>query len=383
MRPDQAEHSCAKQESTYGNQDQRSWLRFALDTTWTLKTKLALLEQFGTLKQVYANTQTLSGSQSSATLKHQNSGQETGELNRHLDWLEQPNHHFIHLNDPRYPELLREINSPPIGLFAIGNIELLKGYHIAIVGNRRPTPLGAQAAKQFASDLTQSKVVVVSGLALGIDGCAHQGALEQNTSSSTIAVMGCGLDVYYPNRHRNLQNQISEKGLLLSEFPLSTPAKRHHFPQRNRIISGICEATVIIEAAQKSGTLLTARLALEQNREVLVVPGSINSPNYQGSHQLIRQGACLVTNSKDILDALPYYLHIDKPSLDQTNLKAKISEQAQQILNFLAEQDSSIESIMHFCNIDFGQLSLLMLELEMNELIRQNETGHYSRIELS
>jgi DNA processing protein len=363
-------------QTELNQRNQSLWLRFALDSQWSAKTKLALLEHFEDLEHIYTAPKSVFDELDLSLPT--SSSEKDRQIKQHLEWLKKPDHHFIHLAHQNYPSLLREIANPPLALFAIGDLSLLKLNSVAIVGNRRPTPLGANTARLFASSLAEVGVCVVSGLALGIDACAHQGALQ--AGNQTIAVLGCGLDITYPSRHHVLKQQIADKGLLLSEFALNIPAKRHHFPQRNRIISGLCHSTVIIEAAQKSGTLLTARLACEQNREVLVVPGSINSPNYQGSHQLIRDGACLVSTAEEVLESIPNYTPA-RP-LNKT-AKTKISTEAQAVLAKLESGACTSDTLMHSCQIDFGQLSLLLLELEISNLIRQDERGYYTNIELS
>jgi len=367
------------------------WLRFTLDRAWSIKTKLALLEQFDDPSSIYrANPQLFKEEIFKEEALNEQSTHDGDkaiskslalQIAQHIEWLKNPNHHFIHLTCPNYPKELKEIATPPIALFAIGNLDLLNSTKIAIVGNRRPTPIGANAAKLFGKELAEQGICVVSGLALGIDACAHQGALK--TQSNTIAVMGCGLDSVYPSRHRHLHESITKQGLVLSEFPLTTPAKRHHFPQRNRIISGLSTATLIVEAAQKSGTLLTARLAVEQNREVLVLPGSINSPNYQGSHALIREGATLVTSANDILASLPNYVPGAMVKADES---LAISDQAHQILDLLDGSASSSDMILNHPSVsllDYSQLSVVLLELEMSGLIAQDERGYYTKIDLS
>lgn len=219
-------------------------------------------------------------------------------------WLAQdPAHrHLLTQDDARYPALLREIADPPLLLFALGNPDWLSKPMVAIVGSRQCTPGGRQNAKEFASALSQQHITVVSGLALGIDGSAHEGALAG--PGSTVAVVGTGLDIVYPSRHRDLAHRIAEQGLMLSEFLPGTPSMPANFPRRNRLIAGMSLGTLVVEADLQSGSLITARLALEANRDVFAIPGSIHAPQSRGCHHLIKQGAKLVDSVDDVVQEL-------------------------------------------------------------------------------
>jgi DNA processing protein len=221
---------------------------------------------------------------------------------RSLAWLALPGNELLAWDDPDYPNALLELPDPPPALFFAGHREVLAQPALAIVGSRRATPEGVETARAFARALSGAGLVIVSGLALGIDGAAHQGALDG--TGSTIAVVGTGLDRVYPARHRDLARAIRDRGALLSEFPPGTPPLPHHFPQRNRLISGLSRGVLVVEGALSSGSLLTARAALEQGREVFAIPGSIHSPLSKGPHRLIRDGAKLVETAQDVLDEL-------------------------------------------------------------------------------
>jgi DNA processing protein len=224
-------------------------------------------------------------------------------LDRLMDWLSDDAHQAITLADERYPSALLQTADPPLMLYVLGRVETLAHpRQLAIVGSRNPTPQGESNARQFARCLAEADVCVVSGLALGIDGAAHTGALEGG--GSTIAVVGTGLDTVYPKRHEALARRIAEHGAIVSEYPLGTPPLAAHFPQRNRIISGLSQGTLVVEAAVRSGSLITARMAAEQGREVFAIPGSIHAPQSRGCHALIRQGAKLVESAQDILEDL-------------------------------------------------------------------------------
>jgi DNA processing protein len=203
---------------------------------------------------------------------------------------------------PHYPEALRHIHDAPLMLYAQGDSGLLGREQIGIIGSRNATPAGLDHARRFAAELSKRGLLITSGLALGVDGAAHAGALD--AGHATIAVIGCGLDRVYPNQHRRLGERVIGNGLMISEYPPGTPARAAHFPQRNRIISGLSRGILVVEAGLKSGSLITARLALEQGREVFAIPGSIHSPVARGCHDLIKQGARLVDQVDDILEEL-------------------------------------------------------------------------------
>ena len=228
------------------------------------------------------------------------------QVERTAEWLEAPDHHLISLHDAAYPPDLRPRHDPPLLLHAIGDLSALHRPQLAIVGSRDATPQGRDIARHFASQLAARGITIVSGLALGIDASAHEGALEGAAAGApaTIAVVGTGLDLCHPRRHAGLARRIEAAGLLLSEFPLGTPPHPPHFPQRNRLIAHLAAGTLVVEAAPLSGSLITARHALEAGREVLAVPGSILSPQARGCHGLIREGAALVETPAQVLEVL-------------------------------------------------------------------------------
>jgi len=228
--------------------------------------------------------------------------EQSRRLAHSLAWLAQPGHSLLTLADADYPPQLLNSPDPPLALFLAGQRNQLQRPALAIVGTRHPTPSGLELARQFATEATQAGWVVVSGLALGIDGAAHGAALQQG---STWAVLGCGLDQIYPPRHRSLAARIREQGLLISEHAPGEPPLPANFPVRNRIIAGLSQGCLVVEAALRSGSLITARLASEAGREVFALPGPIRSLQAQGCHQLIQQGAKLVQSFQDILDELP------------------------------------------------------------------------------
>lgn len=223
-------------------------------------------------------------------------------IDKTVAWASQPGNHVLTLADAAYPAKLLEISDPPIMLYVKGQVALLTAPSLAIIGSRDATAEGLGNAERFGDALSQAGLTIVSGLALGIDAMAHKGALRGK--GSTVAVIGTGADLVYPARNRELAHKIAENGCIVSEFALGTPALEGNFPRRNRIISGLAQGTLVVEAAARSGTLITARMAAEQGREMFAIPGSIHSPLSKGCHQLIRQGAKLVESAQDVLEEL-------------------------------------------------------------------------------
>ena len=226
------------------------------------------------------------------------------------EWAAAPGHAIVHFESANYPARLREIAAPPPVLYVEGGLHCLSEPAVAIVGSRRGSEYGRRHAEWLAHELSRAGLLICSGMALGIDAAAHAGALA--AGANTVAVMGTGVDVCYPARNRRLREQIREQGALVSEFFRGTPAIRSNFPRRNRIISGISAGVIVVEASVKSGSLVTAKLALQQNREVFAMPGPISSPVSRGCHQLIRQGATLVESPEDILQEMHDIIPLDR-----------------------------------------------------------------------
>lgn len=296
-----------------------NWLRLLLTPGLGASSAQRLLGAFGLPSQIWgqpreAIAQVVTPPQAQAL------GQAPAELDRHLDacmhWLAHGGfghapRRIVSLGDAAYPAALLQLPDPPLLLFLTGRLDLPlnEALAIAIVGSRNPTPQGALTARQFARDLALSGWCIVSGLALGVDGAAHEGALDsgeaRRPAPRTVAVVGTGLDRVYPARHRDLAHRIAGDGLLISEFLPGTPALASNFPRRNRLIAALSRATLVVEAALQSGSLITARLAADLGKDVLAIPGSIHSPQSRGCHALIRQGAKLVESTQDILDEFP------------------------------------------------------------------------------
>ena len=305
-------------------------------------------------------------------------------VERDLNWLSKgEDHHIVSLNNPNYPQLLKEIPSdPPPILYLKGSLHLVEKPQIAIVGSRNPSPSGRENALHFAKALSQQGLTVTSGLALGIDAASHQGALA--TQSPTLAVCATGLDSIYPKRHEKLAQSILEKqGLLLSEFPIGTPPKKENFPRRNRIISGLSLGTLVIEAALRSGSLITARYALEQNREVFALPGSIHNPLAKGCHSLIKQGAKLIETVEDIVEELNIKPHPTKENsqIFQETIFEPINLAGNQLAVFqeIGHEPTSTDAVVQRSGLTADVVSSILMELELQRYITSTPGGYYSR----
>lgn len=301
-------------------------------------------------------------------------------VERTLGWLAaSPRHHVVTLGDPGYPPLLLATADPPVLFYAIGDLDKLLAPSIAVVGTRHPSRQGLENARAFAAHLSQVGLTVVSGLALGIDGAAHEGALEG--PGGTVAVVGTGLDQVYPRRHQALAARIAEHGLLMSEYALGTPPLPPHFPQRNRILSGLSRGTLVIEAAVQSGSLITARLAAEQGREVFAIPGSIHAPQSRGCHALIKQGAKLVESAQDILDELHWadvrLTPVSRSGADHAPDPAP--DLRDELLDALGHDPASLDALQARCGWPTDRLSARLLELELSGEVERLPGGLFQR----
>jgi DNA processing protein len=294
-----------------------------------------------------------------------------------LRWLEGNDHFVIAFSDPHYPPQLKEIFDPPPLLFVRGKPELLSYPQIAIVGSRNPSALGLETAFEFAKALSQCGFVITSGLALGIDAASHKGALSGQ--GFTLAIAGTGLDRVYPAAHKALAMDIVNTGALVSEFPPGTLAKANHFPRRNRIISGLSKGLLVVEAAKDSGSLITARAALEQNREVFAIPGSIHNPLARGCNALIRDGAKLVETVQDILEELSQYNHRDE-KIVQSDAQSTLDLEQQTLLNLIMFGPTSVDSLVESTGKSVGVISSMLLILELQGYIETTAGGCYTRI---
>lgn len=292
------------------------------------------------------------------------------QVRQDIEWLAAPGRSVLGLSDPRFSRLLREIPNPPAIIYCEGELALLDRPAIAVVGSRNPTPVGCESAMRFADAIGNQKVTVVSGLALGIDSVAHRGALD--TAGSTIAVCATGLDTVYPRCHRNLAGEIRNAGLMLSEFPPGTGVRRHHFPQRNRLISGLSLGTLIVEAGLGSGSLITAGFAADQGREVFALPGSVNSPLSRGPHQLIRDGACLVETPNQILESLSL-VEVEKIARE-TEVEEPVKVAG--ILGFVDFAPTPINDIAQRSGLTIAKISAMLIRMEMQGLVKTCAGGY-------
>ncbi|MBV8802637.1 MAG: DNA-protecting protein DprA [Gammaproteobacteria bacterium] len=294
-----------------------------------------------------------------------------------LQWCEKNNCHLLTLLDPNYPILLKEIHDAPCLLFIQGDITLLNQPQLAIVGSRNPTQTGKDIAQQFAQQLSLGGLCITSGFAMGIDAASHKGALSGG--GKTIAVFGTGLKLRYPASHHTLaDNILANQGVLISEFPPDDLPQAHHFPRRNRIISGLSLGVLIVEAALRSGSLISARYALEQGREVFAIPGSIHNPLARGCHQLIRQGAKLVETAKDIFEELNLFKN------EINIIKEEVAPKKRQPLNkktraFLAQigyEVTSFDTIAIRSGLTAGEVSSMLLALELQGYVQLVHGGY-------
>jgi DNA processing protein len=299
-----------------------------------------------------------------------------------LDWLQQRRHHIVCFGDEGYAELIGQIAGPPLLLYVDGDPDILHLPSIAIVGSRNPTQGGIRNAFDFAQHLGECGFAIVSGLAMGIDTAGHRGALAKG--AKTVACLGHGIDRVYPSANRDLAHEIAASGALVSEFPLGTQPRRPNFPQRNRLISGMSLGTLVIEAARQSGSLITARLAAEQGREVFALPGSIHNPLARGCHQLIRQGAKLVETADDIVTELaPLVGHVRQSGVESTMneaLEEAPDDQYLQLQNCLGHDPVGVDDLAEQSGLTIDEVSSMLLILELQGKVEALAGGRYSML---
>lgn len=291
---------------------------------------------------------------------------------------------LVPVTSPDYPPLLKQISDPPYALFARGDLFLIGAPQLAMVGSRNPSVEGRRNAEEFAEYLAKCGLVITSGMALGIDAASHRGAMK---GGKTVAVWGTGLDRAYPPRNRELAEEIlASGGLILSEFPPGTPPLPTHFPRRNRIISGLSVGTLVVEAAKQSGSLITARLASEQGREVFAIPGSIHNPMARGCHRLLRDGAKLVESAADILEELGPLLGLEPAPMLGAQASTASSEAAPEdpeyklLLNSLDYAPTSVDALVERTGLTPDVVSSMLLMLELQGHVEASPGGRYSRV---
>jgi DNA processing protein len=318
---------------------------------------------------------------------------DAARLQGDLHWLSRTGHYLLTWDDERYPPLLRDISSPPAALYVAGHPDVLWQPQLAVIGSRNPTAGGKDNARNFAGELARLGLTITSGMAAGIDSLAHEAALD--AGQSTVAVMGTGLDIVYPNSGRALAARISERGALVSEFPPGTAPRRANFPSRNRIISGLSLGVLVVEAGLRSGTLITARLAASQGRDVFALPGSIHNPLSKGCHRLIREGARLVESVADILQELgplagelanrlqgELATGVEGPAaleLGPGEPQFEFDPEYQQLWSCLSHDPKFVDSIIEQSGLTARAVSAMLLMLELRGMVEAHPGGAYSR----
>lgn len=369
--------------------DRADWLRLVLTEGVGPQTARELLTRFGLPGQILAAgfpaLQKCVPEKVAYALCGDADAAMQAQIDATLAWAALPGNHLLTLADDTYPQSLLTIPDPPPLLYAKGRLELLSLPALAIVGSRNATAQGMQNAEQFARTLSRSGLTVVSGLALGIDAAAHLGACgDEPGSGSTVAVTGTGLDLVYPGRHRALAHRIAEQGCLLSEYPLGTPAIASNFPRRNRLISGLSRGVLVVEAALQSGSLITARSALEQGREVFAIPGSIHSPLAKGCHRLIREGAKLVESAQDILEELRWSgstLNAPKPTAPviEAATSSAVDAASENLLNAMGHDPTSVDTLADRSGLSASEVQATLLTLEMATQVERLPDGRYQK----
>jgi DNA processing protein len=354
-----------------------SWLQLTLTPGIGAAALRGMLGQFGLPENIVGRKASeLSSFIERSTLEAMGSEAVTSAVSRALEWASKPSHSIITLADASYPRALLEITDPPALLYAIGRSDLLQRPSLAVVGSRNATAQGESNAEAFAKALSDAGLTIVSGLAMGIDAAAHRGGLAG--PGSTIAVVGTGVDITYPRRNAELAAQVAERGLLLSEFPLGTAPAAYNFPKRNRLISGLARGCLVVEAAAASGSLITARTAAEQGREVFAIPGSIHSPLSRGCHGLIKTGAKLVESAQDVLDELSGFRGTAYAS---TTAKSGEAIVATGLLACMGHDPVDVDALSARAGLSVEQVSSELLRLELDGRVAALPGGLYQRLE--
>jgi DNA processing protein len=369
------------------------WLRLSLTPGVGDQAARQLLAAFGEPEHIFRQSesalrQIVSAKQAQQLLTLPNGW---ADLSRDTwDWLQHTptpdiTHAVLTLGDAEYPAPLLLIPDPPVMLYALGQTAALQGLKaeqsLAMVGSRNPTPQGQSNAREFARALAGSGLTIVSGMALGIDGAAHDGALQgaRPQALATIAVVGTGLDRVYPRQHRELAHRIAQRGLILSEYPLGTPPLNANFPKRNRLIAGLSQATLVVEAALQSGSLITAKQALEQGRDVMAIPGSIHSAQAKGCHALIKQGAKLVESAQDVLEELRMPDPFAQVPLALAPTAAP-TETEDELLSAMGHDPVGLDALQARCGWPTARLQAQLLELELMGQVGRLPGGLFQRI---
>jgi len=373
-----------------------AWLRLQLTPGVGNSTARRLLTAFGLPERVFDASvgalEQVASAQQSAALKRA-PAEWQAQLDTTWQWLQANplQHRVIALGDPAYPQSLLNMEDPPLLLYGMGAPEVWSHGGLAtcmprclsVVGSRNPTPQGAANARQFSRSLAQAGLTIVSGLALGVDGAAHEGALDGAPEGqlATIAVVGTGLDRVYPKQHLDLAHRIAQRGLLLSEYPLGTPPLSANFPKRNRIIAGLSSGTLVVEAALQSGSLITARLASEQGKDVFAIPGSIHSTQARGCHALIKQGAKLVECAQDVLDELQPGCALQVPAAPADgSASPHPGDSKDSLLEALGFGATGLDALQARTGLDTATLQARLMELEILGQVSRLPGGLFQRL---
>ena len=364
-------------------QELAGWIRLEQTSGVGPETARKLLGRFGLPGNIFsadrAALQEIVSDRIAQALASPPSDEITAQVDKTLAWADQADNHILTIADPGYPQSLLNIADPPLILYAKGRIELLAQASIAVVGSRNATVQGVVNAEKFSEVLSQAGLAIVSGMALGIDAAAHQGGLRG--MGSTVAVIGTGADIVYPARNRPLAHQIAAQGCIISEYPLGMPAIAANFPRRNRIISGLARGVLVVEAAARSGSLITARIAAEQGRDVFAIPGSIHSPLSKGCHLLIKQGAKLVESAQDVLEELSF-LPTSEPEA-ATSMRMDTDAASRRILAALGFDPVATDMLAERCGIGIATLNAELLTLELEGLVEVLPGGMLRRVAAS
>jgi DNA processing protein len=360
--------------------DLPAWLRLTLVAGLGGERQRQLLAALGPPAQVFAAGRTAIASVIGSPLADRLLETDTqNAVGAALVWVREPGNSILCLGDPAYPQALLNIHDPPLVLYIKGDAARLSAPGLAIVGARSATPQGLATATAFARSLSRAGLTIVSGLALGIDAAAHEGALDGE--GGTVAVIGTGADRIYPARNEALARRIAERGAIVSEFPLGTPAVAYNFPRRNRLIAGLAEGVLVVEAALGSGSLITARLASEQGREVFAIPGSIHSPLSKGCHRLIREGAKLVETAEDVLEELPSRRCHDAPQQPRPLPDAVSSDPGvSRVLAGLGHDPVDGDTLALRCGLTADALYAILLPMELDGQVARLPGGRFQRL---
>lgn len=374
--------STVKNSEKYDEEELAAWIRLQMTPGIGILTAHKILSAYGLPQNIfttpYEEIQRIVSPKMAELLFAPPDPAIAGQIEKTREWLEDPANLVLTLSDNRYPRQLLEIPDPPLMLYVKGRVELLTAPSIAIVGSRNATTQGCLDAQEFAHSLSDTGLTIVSGLAMGIDTAAHEGGLKGR--GSTVAVIGTGADIVYPARNRELAHRIGEEGCIVSEFPLGTGPLASNFPRRNRVISGLSGGILVVEAAARSGSLITAKTAIDQGRDVFAIPGSIHSPLSRGCHELIRQGAKLVESSQDILEELKHFRDIVVNQASAEKEEEDFSDEQKVILAQMGYDPVDADSLSERCDMDAASLSVELLNLELSGNVESLPGGFYRRL---